>query len=77
MNGASAKRADLVPANGTLGLSCGIESGSAVLAAQSCSADFAYIGSAFIATHEARASEAYKQAIVDSNSCLLYTSRCV
>ncbi len=31
-------------------------------------ADFAYIGSAFIATHEARASEAYKQAIVECNS---------
>jgi nitronate monooxygenase len=31
-------------------------------------ADFAYIGSAFIATDEARASEAYKQCIVDSNS---------
>ena len=31
-------------------------------------ADFAYIGSAFIATHEARARDAYKQAIVDSNS---------
>jgi len=31
-------------------------------------ADFAYIGSAFIATTEARASDAYKQCIVDSNS---------
>jgi len=31
-------------------------------------ADFAYIGSAFIATHEARAAEAYKQAIVECNS---------
>jgi nitronate monooxygenase len=31
-------------------------------------ADFGYIGSAFIATEEARASEAYKQCIVDSNS---------
>ena len=31
-------------------------------------ADFGYIGSAFIATHEARASDAYKQAIVDGNS---------
>ena len=31
-------------------------------------ADFAYIGSAFIATEEARASDAYKQAIVDGNS---------
>jgi nitronate monooxygenase len=31
-------------------------------------ADFGYIGSAFIATHEARAAEDYKQSIVDSNS---------
>ena len=31
-------------------------------------ADFAYIGSAFIATEEARASDAYKQAIVDGSS---------
>ena len=31
-------------------------------------ADFAYIGSAFIATEEARAAEAYKQCIVASNS---------
>ena len=38
------------------------------LAAQACGADFAYIGSPFIATTEARASEAYKQAIVDCNS---------
>ena len=42
--------------------------GGAVLAAQAMGADFAYIGSAFIATTEARASEAYKQAIVDCNS---------
>ena len=31
-------------------------------------ADFGYIGSAFIATEEARAVDAYKQCIVDSNS---------
>ena len=39
-----------------------------VLAALAMGADFAYIGSAFIATDEARASDAYKQCIVDSNS---------
>jgi len=39
-----------------------------VLAAQAMGADLGYIGSAFIATIEARASEAYKQCIVDSNS---------
>ncbi len=54
--------------DGPLALSGAIATGGAVLAAQACGADFAYIGSAFIATHEARASEAYKQAIVDSNS---------
>ena len=38
-------------------------------------ADFAYIGSAFIATHEARASDAYKQAIVDcSSDDIVYSS---
>ena len=38
-----------------------IATGDAVLAAQAMGADFAYIGSAFIATEEARAVEAYKQ----------------
>ena len=54
--------------DGPLALSGSIASGGAILAAQAMGADFAYIGSAFIATHEARASEAYKQAIVDGNS---------
>jgi nitronate monooxygenase len=54
--------------SGPLALSGSIATGGAVLAAQAMGADFAYIGSAFIATHEARASEAYKQAIVDSSS---------
>jgi nitronate monooxygenase len=54
--------------DGPLALSGAIASGGAVLAAQAMGADFAYIGSAFIATHEARAKDAYKQAIVDSDS---------
>jgi len=54
--------------DGPLALSGSIATGGAVLAAQAMGADFAYIGSAFIATDEARASEAYKQAIVDGNS---------
>ena len=54
--------------DGPLALSGSIATGGAILAAQAMGADFAYIGSAFIATHEARAAEAYKQAIVDSNS---------
>ena len=54
--------------DGPLVLSGAISTGGAVLAALAMGADFAYIGSAFIATEEARAAEAYKQAIVDSNS---------
>jgi nitronate monooxygenase len=54
--------------DGPVALSGAIASGGAVLAAQAMGADFAYIGSAFIATLEARASEAYKQAIVDGDS---------
>jgi nitronate monooxygenase len=54
--------------DGPVALSGAIATGGAVLAAQAMGADFAYIGSAFIATHEARASDAYKQAIVDGNS---------
>ena len=54
--------------DGPVALSGAISTGAAVLAAQAMGADFAYIGSAFIATEEARASEAYKQSIVDSNS---------
>ena len=45
--------------DGPLALSGSIASGGAILAAQAMGADFGYIGSAFIATHEARASDAY------------------
>jgi nitronate monooxygenase len=46
-----------------------------VLAAQAMGADFAYVGSAFIATEEARAADAYKQMIVDSASAdVVYSS---
>ncbi|MCS4509872.1 NAD(P)H-dependent flavin oxidoreductase [Xylophilus ampelinus] len=54
--------------DGPVALSGAIATGGAVLAAQAMGADFAYIGSAFIATDEARASDAYKQAIVDGDS---------
>jgi len=54
--------------DGPLALSGSIASGGAILAAQAMGADFAYIGSAFIATEEARAVDAYKQAIVECNS---------
>jgi len=51
--------------DGPLLLSGSIATGDAVLAAQAMGADLAYIGSAFIATEEADAEQAYKQAIVD------------
>ncbi|MCB2038428.1 MAG: nitronate monooxygenase, partial [Ottowia sp.] len=54
--------------DGPLALSGSIASGGAILAAQAMGADFAYIGSAFIATEEARAVDGYKQMICDSNS---------
>lgn len=54
--------------DGPLALSGSIASGGAVLAAQAMGADFAYIGSAFIATDEARASEDYKNMVTQSNS---------
>jgi nitronate monooxygenase len=54
--------------DGPIALSGSIATGGAVLASQAMGADFAYIGSAFIATDEARAVPAYKQAIVESNS---------
>lgn len=53
---------------GPVALSGSIASGGAILAAQAMGADLAYIGSAFIATHEARAVDGYKQMIVESNS---------
>ena len=51
--------------DGPIALSGSIATGGAVLAAQAMGADVAYIGSAFIATTEANATEAYKQAVVD------------
>ena len=61
--------------DGPVALSGAIATGGAVLAAEAMGADLAYIGSAFIATEEARASEGYKQAIVDGTSDdIVYTS---
>ncbi len=54
--------------DGPLLLSGAIATGDAILAAQAMGADMAYIGSAFIATTEARASEEYKQAIVQNGA---------
>ncbi len=61
--------------DGPLLLSGAIANGAAVLAAQAMGADLAYVGSAFIATREARAAEAYKQAIVAGTAeDIIYTN---
>jgi nitronate monooxygenase len=61
--------------DGPLLLSGAISNGRSVLAAQALGADLAYIGSAFIATTEAQASDRYKAAIVESSaSDIVYTN---
>ncbi len=61
--------------DGPLLLSGAIATGRSVLAAQAIGADLAYIGSAFIATEEANADAAYKQAILDSGAQdIVYTN---
>ena len=60
--------------DGPLILSGAIANGGSVLAAQAMGADLAYVGSPFIATDEANATAAYKQAIVDSGAAdIVYT----
>ncbi len=51
--------------DGPLLLAGSIATGGAILAAEAMGADMAYIGTPFIATEEARASDGYKQAIVE------------
>ena len=61
--------------DGPLALSGAIANGGAILAAQACGADLAYVGSAFIATEEARAAPDYKQAIVEGRAAdIVYTN---
>src|SRR4051794_29292824 len=54
--------------DGPLILSGAIANGASILAAKAAGADLAYVGSPFIATEEANASDAYKQAIVESGA---------
>ncbi|HPG63480.1 MAG TPA: nitronate monooxygenase family protein, partial [Casimicrobium sp.] len=54
--------------DGPIALSGSIAHGSSILAAQAMGADFAYMGTRFIATQEARAVDAYKDAIVNSTA---------
>jgi nitronate monooxygenase len=60
--------------DGPLILSGAIANGASVLAAEAAGADLAYVGSPFIATEEANAPEAYKQAIVEAGAAdIVYT----
>ncbi|BDD67480.1 2-nitropropane dioxygenase [Sphingobium sp. TA15] len=54
--------------DGPIALSGSIANGGAILAAQTLGADFAYVGTAFIATEEAHAVDAYKNCIVDGSA---------
>lgn len=59
---------------GPIALSGAITDGAGVLAAEAMGADFAYVGTRFIATREGNAVDAYKQMIVDSSAAdVVYT----
>ena len=59
---------------GPIALSGSISTGQAVLAALAMGADFAYIGTRFIASQEAHANEEYKHAIVNAQAAdIVYT----
>ena len=61
--------------DGPLLVSGSISTGAGVLAAEAMGADFAYIGSAFIATEEARCGEDYKTGIVEGTAeDIVYTN---
>ena len=61
--------------DGPVALSGSIASGAAILSAQAMGADLGYIGSAFIAVKEARASDDYKQGIVDGKAAdIIYSN---
>jgi nitronate monooxygenase len=61
--------------DGPIALSGSIATGDAILAAQAMGADFAYIGSRWLATREANVSDAYRDAIVASSAAdVVYTN---
>lgn len=61
--------------DGPVALSGSISHGASVLSAQAMGADFAYIGTRFIATQEANASQGYKDMIVESSAKdIMYSS---
>ncbi|SNS10960.1 nitronate monooxygenase [Noviherbaspirillum humi] len=60
---------------GPIALSGSIATGDAILAAQAMGADFAYIGSRWLATRESNVDEAYRQAILESSAAdVVYTN---
>ena len=61
--------------SGPIALSGSIATGDAVLAAQAMGADFAYIGSRWLATTESNVDDAYRQAILESSAAdIVYTN---
>ena len=61
--------------SGPVALSGAIATGDAILAAQAMGADFAYIGSRWLATQESNVDEAYRQAIIESSAAdVIYTN---
>ncbi|WP_322405280.1 nitronate monooxygenase family protein [Massilia luteola] len=61
--------------DGPIALSGSIATGDAILAAQAMGADFAYIGSRWLATREANVTDAYRDAIVESTAAdVVYTN---
>ena len=61
--------------DGTILLAGAISSGASVLAARALGADLAYVGTRFIATHEAIAKDEYKQMLVESTAQdIVYTN---
>ncbi len=60
---------------GPIALSGAIASGDAILAAQAMGADFAYIGSRWLATRESNVNDSYREAIVSSAAAdIVYTN---
>lgn len=61
--------------SGPIALSGSIATGDAILAAQAMGADFAYIGSRWLATHESNVTDSYRSAIVESAAAdIVYTN---
>ncbi len=61
---------------GWIALSGAMSSGADVAAAIAMGADFAYLGTRFIATRESRASDAYKATVLDSQAVDIVYTRC-